>query len=25
MLKIDGRNLLIYNLKALEDENLATD
>ena len=25
MLKIDGRNLLIYNLKALEDENLSTE
>jgi CRP/FNR family transcriptional regulator len=25
MLKTDGRNLLIYNLKALEDENRSTE
>ena len=25
ILKIDGRNLLIYNLKALEDENFSTE
>ena len=25
ILKIDGRNLLIFNLKALEDENLSTE
>src|SRR5271157_80356 len=25
MLKTDGRNVLIYNLKALEDENVATE
>jgi CRP/FNR family transcriptional regulator len=25
MLKIDGRNLLIYNLKALEEESLSSE